>query len=323
MTRPLSVAVIGAGTMGANHVRVVAEHPDAVLAAIVDTDRERADALAHRFGTQACSSIEALPACDAVIVAAPTEAHAELARSLSDRGLPMLIEKPLSDQMPKVEHIIDEARARSLPLMCGFVERFNPAITAAIDQLDEEPIHVVIVRHSPATPRIQTSVVHDLLIHDIDLALRMHDKAGISSTTWSTWQAPSGVVDLVDCTLTFESGQLATLSSSRTSQRKIRSLSIATTNSLVEVDLLRHDVTVYRHRFHNLERTGPDYQAETIIDIPFVRHKGEPLALQLTHFLKLIRGDADRAAELDTLALPHALATRIAGSPRSDQEAPS
>lgn len=323
MTTPIAVAVVGAGTMGANHVRVVAEHPDTVLAAVVDTDVERASTLARRFGGEACGSIDDLRACDAVIVAAPTESHAELSTALFDRGLPMLVEKPLSDGVDDTERMIAEARARSLPFMCGFVERFNPAIATAIEHLDEEPIHMMVVRHSPVTPRIRTSVVHDLLIHDIDLALRMHAGVGVADTTWSTWTAPSGVVDLADCTITFEGGRLATLSASRASQRKIRSLQIATTSSLIEVDLLRHDVTIYRHRFHNLERTGPGYQAETVMDIPFVRHKGEPLALQLTHFVQLLRGEADRVAELDTLLPPHEIAARINSSSRTHLEVAS
>ena len=106
---------------------------------------------------------------------------------------------------------------------------------------------------------------------------------------------------------------MATLSASRTGHRKVRSVSITTPTALIEVDLLRHDVTLYRHRSHQQIGESLTYRADTTIDIPFVRHSGEPLTMQLGHFVDLIRGDADPALEMSRLFEPHRIAAEIEG----------
>jgi predicted dehydrogenase len=298
--------------MGANHVRVVTRHQETELVAVVDPDESRARHLAESNGSTWLPTVDQLGGVDGVIVAVPTEYHMGLALPLVEGGTPVLLEKPLAPGLDEVRALVGAARASGSALMCGFVERFNPAVATAMDLLDDPVVHVLSVRHSPTTPRIRTSVVHDLLIHDIDLALRLAS-APVSSTASNSWTAPTGVVELADCTIQFEGGAVATLSASRASQRKVRTVAICTEDVLVEVDLLRHDVTMYRHRFHEqLDQGGPTYRAETLVDIPFVRHEGEPLALQLGRFVELIRGEADAGAELDTLLQPHEVAAAVA-----------
>jgi predicted dehydrogenase len=313
---PVRIALLGAGTMGSHHARLIAESTRATLHVVVDRHGERAEALARPAGAEASTDPRAALDADAAIVATPTDTHLDHALSLLEASRPLLIEKPIAPDLPSVRRLLKESEARAVPVTCGFVERFNPAITAAQSILDEPPLHIHAVRHSPHTPRMTTSVVFDLLIHDIDLSFLYAGDQRVRDLQSVTW-APEGsdVTEIADCTMGFESGTVATLSSSRASQRKIRSLSVATPTALVEIDLLRADVSVYRHvRQEQLTDHETTYRAETIVDIPFVRHAGEPLALQLEHFLDLVEGKADPDAERRGLLPPHEVAARVAGT---------
>jgi predicted dehydrogenase len=199
--------------------------------------------------------------------------------------------------------------------MCGFVERFNPAVRTALGMLDEPMKHFMSVRHSPVNPRATASVVYDLLIHDIDVALAFHgrvdDVSSIDSVNWTP--ANSEVDEISDCVMKFRDGSIASLSASRQGQRKIRDIRVVTDTHLFDVDLLRVNVTIYKNVMQEvIESAGTSsYRAETIIDMPFVRHEGEPLALQMQHFAGLIRGDVDAAVERNSLLLPHQIAETV------------
>jgi predicted dehydrogenase len=247
-----------------------------------------------------------------VIVASSTESHVDVALELMASGRPLLIEKPLAPDVEGTKRILKESESLGIPVMCGFVERFNPVIRTALQKIDSPPVHIVALRHSPTTPRATTSVVHDLLIHDIDLAVRLTDGASVARA-FGTISAPqSNLVEISDCSIHFSTGTVATLSASRASQRKVRDIYIATDDALIELDLLRANISVYRHVHHEQVANGSTtYRAETVVDIPFVRHSGEPLSLQLDHFLRLIDGIVDADAERATLLAPHEIAARV------------
>jgi hypothetical protein len=124
--------------------------------------------------------------------------------------------------------------------------------------------------------------------------------------------AGGAVSEIADCVLDFDGALIATLSASRSSQRKVRSHIIETPYAQYDVDLLRQDVTVYQHRSQAL--TGgpaPSYRAETIVDIPFVRHGGEPLLLQLRQFARLLEGAVDVDSERDSILPAHEVAAFV------------
>lgn len=298
--------------MGGNHARVIAESDIADLAVIIDTDPSRGRPLADRYGCEFSPDLAPATGCDAAVIATPTRTHDEQAAALLDAGLPLLIEKPLAPDIEVSRAIVAAATRRGLPLMCGFVERFNPAVTTVAALLDERPVHMVSLRHSPATPRTTLSVIFDLLIHDIDLTLRYACPLRPPRVASSVSGAGTEVTEVADCVLDFDSALVATLSSSRASQRKVRSHMIETPSALYEVDLLRQDVTVYKHRTHSLVGgPAPAYRAETVVDIPFVRHGGEPLLLQLRHFVRLLHGQVDAAAERDSILPAHEIAALV------------
>lgn len=307
------IALIGAGHMGASHARVISESADADLGVVIDRDLAAAETLAGRHWARVSSVLDDAQGADAVVVASSTASHLECAVPFLEAGIPVFVEKPLAPSLAEVDALIDAAARHDVPVMCGFVERFNAAYSTAAALLDEAPSHLVTVRHSPPAPRIGSSVVGDLLLHDLDVALNLF--AGEEGTlAGAACHRPddAGFFEIADCSIRFGSG-VATLSANRMAQRKIRTLSIHAPHQTIEVDLLRQDVTVFRNMSQEIVRGGGGvgYRAATEIDIPFVRHLGEPLVLQFAHFLSLVAGHADHDAERTRIRPPHVLMHQV------------
>jgi predicted dehydrogenase len=317
----LRIGLIGAGSMAANHARVISESDDTELSVIVDIDKARAHRLASHFDALATDSLDPALDCDAVVVASATDSHTRIALELIAHRRPLLVEKPIATNLSDVLKVCSAARSANVPLCCGFVERHNPVVKTALDFLDAEPIHTVALRHSPADPRMTTSVIHDLLIHDIDLALQVRSKTATHRICATSWPGTKNDQELVDCTIEFAEGGVATMSASRVGQRKVRSMVILTNTVLFELDLLRSDLTVYRN-VHQEQADPLTYRAETVVDIPFIRRSGEPLALQFEHFLRLVRDDADPNSEIESIIRPHKIADRVAREVRKNSLEP-
>lgn len=251
-----------------------------------------------------------LGSVDAVIIASPTDTHAEWALRSIDAGRPLLIEKPVSEILDETRAVLEAAELARVPLMCGLLERFNPAVRTAF-QIVEAPVHLTSTRHSHYLERIATGATHDLIIHDVDIALRL---AGTYPTEIQGLLASahphSTAEDIAEVRLKFASGFIAALSASRVSQRKIRLLTIAELDRMVEVDLVRQDVTVYRHvEAEFMEGRTGGYRQQTAIEIPVIQNPQEPLVTQLEHFLDLVEGrsdpDVERASILPTHQVLH------------------
>jgi predicted dehydrogenase len=303
--------------MGSYHARVVTESADTELACIVDPDETAGNLLADRFGTRWVPKLEDLGPFDAVIIASPTAHHAEWAQAALEAERPVLVEKPISENLDEVESLVADADRRGVPLMSGLLERFNPALMTLLE-IVEEPLHVNTVRHSPYVDRVPTGVAFDLLIHDVDLVLRMAGQSPTDVKAHLAYVHPKSAPqseDVAEASLRFSTGLVAACSASRISQRKIRALEVAELDRLVEIDLVRQDITVYRHvgaDFLSGAQTG--YRQQTVIDIPAIEYRKEPLAAQLDHFVALVRGEADPAAELATLVEPHRVVARAIAS---------
>ena len=315
MTEQVRIALVGAGMMGSLHARVISQHRDASLVRVVDPDSTRGAPLAERWGSTWVPTLDSFEGIDAVVVATPTEHHAEWGTRCIAEAVPVLVEKPLTGSLEQTELLVSSAIAGSVPLMCGLLERYNPAVMA-MHEIVERPLHLNVVRHSPYTPRIATGVMGDLAIHDIDLAVRLAGAEPVDVTAFTADFHPdsgTGSEDVAEVGLRFASGLMATISASRISQRKIRTLQVAELDRLVEVDLLRRDITVYHHvvaDFMPGRDTG--YRQQTVIDIPVITESREPLATQLDRFLALIAGEIDLTAEALSILPAHRVLDRAA-----------
>ena len=305
MSAPLRIGLIGAGTMGALHARVIATSLRTELAWVHDRNSATGRAIADRHASRFAPELD-LSGVDAVVVAASTQFHHEVGLQVLESRKPMLMEKPLAGTVVEVDELLAEAERHDTPIMCGLLERFNPAVRTAFD-LSRSPIHFRSTRHSPMTERIQTGVGGDLLIHDLDLAIRLFGEMPTAAIglTDRTGEGSGGVEDIVEALIRFGTYGVAALSASRRSQRKIRSMMIAEADRMIEVDLLRQDVTIYRHVLESPTDDDLGYRQQTIIDVPVLRYHGEPLMMQLEHFANLVEGTADHRAERESIRPPH------------------
>lgn len=313
------VALIGAGSMGALHARVLSQSTRCVLVRLVeqreDTGRETAD----RYGARWTPDFTELDGIDAVVIAAATEAHYDLATRVIELGKPLLVEKPLAPTYRQSEELVALAARRGLPLLCGLLERFNPAVRTA-RQFVGDVVQVHAVRHSPFVSRIKTGVATDLLIHDVDLAIGFVGELPANIKGSFGYFHPSskenGSEDSADATMSFPGGALATISASRVSQRKVRQLSLLELDRLIEIDLLRRDITVYRHVADAPAMDKVGYKQETVIEIPTILQSAEPLAAQLDHFLDLVSSQAESGGVEPDVLSAHLAISKAAESAR-------
>ena len=300
--------------MGSLHARILTQNQGTDLTCVIDPDEGAGAGLADQYDARWAPHLGDFSPFDAVVVASPTAYHLEWTELALEAGKPVLIEKPVAEDAAQVCAIIDAARRHGVPMMCGFPERFNPTVRTMLEII-EEPLHVMAARHSPFVHRIPGGVSFDLLIHDVDVLLQM----GLGSIShvsaqmgFSHPKSPAASEDIVDASILFEGGAVCSLSASRISQRRVRRFEVAELERLIEVDLFRNDITIYRHVGCDF-LYGPTsgYRQQTVIDIPVIQSGPEPLAAQLDHFLALIRQEVDAEAELASLIPPHQVVGQI------------
>lgn len=281
-------AVIGAGRMGKNHIRIMAQHDDVELVGVVDPAVETATAIAEPWGAPVYATIEELPEIDVAIVVTPTQFHEAAGMALIERGVHLLIEKPLAGSPEAAKRLVDAAAARDLTLAVGHVERFNPAC-ATLKKLLVDPKMISIERLSPYTPRIKDSVVYDLTIHDIDLACWLAGSTPVSVEAVGT-RVFSDTIDAATTILKFENGCVATLQTSRITQDKVRKISVSEPDRYLKANTLRQDISILR-------QTDVSYQSEndiltfaqaSVVEMPTIDRGGEPLRREQDDFYRAV-----------------------------------
>ena len=308
------VALVGTGTMGTLHARVLSGNDRVELTRVIDPREEAGRAVADRFGTKWTPELGSLSDVDAVVLASATEAHHRLAQEILGQGKALLVEKPVANSFELSEEIVRLSAAKDVPLMCGLLERYNPAVMTAL-ALVHEPVHLMAMRHGPYAPRIKTGVAWDLLVHDVDIAIRFFGGATPSRVTSGAGyfhpQSAPGAEDTIETVLSFHSG-LATVSASRLGQKKVRALVVSELDRMIEIDLLRRDVTIYRHISHDsVTEDGLGYRQQTVIEIPELVSAREPLATQLDRFVDLVEGKVDAAEERDSILPSHRVVAEV------------
>ena len=313
MTINPRIALIGAGSMGQNHARVIASSSIAQLSVLIDPNETVGRATADRYDATWAPDLSGLRDVDAVVIAASTEYHYDIAKDVIAAGLPLLIEKPICPSLEQTVEILDATAAAGIPVMCGLLERYNPAVMTALKMV-ESPILIRAERHSPYVSRIKTGVAWDLLVHDVDLvaqffAGQLPNHVAVEVGYFHPESLP-GAEDVVETAMRFEGGGIATVSASRTSQRKVRSLVIQELDRVVEVDLLRRGVTAYRHTTIEAQEGGSGYLQATGMEVPEIVG-AEPLVTQLAKFVDLISGRIDADAERGSILPAHQIVAKV------------
>ena len=281
----LRVGVIGVGSLGQHHARVFTEIKNVELVGVADSDPQRAIEIAAKHKTQAFPDYrELLEQTQAVSVVVPTSLHYEVAKQVIAFGNHLLLEKPITSRIAEAEELVELAEKRSIKLQIGHIERFNPAIRAASDHIND-PKFIECTRIAPFVSRgSDVPVVLDLMIHDIDIILSFV-RSPIKSISAIGFNLVSEKEDIANARLEFANGCVANVTASRISVKKERKIRFFQRNAYINVDYMKPEVKVYKLKGEpkgvlDLSKMV-DYQ-ELKID------KVEPLKAELSAFVDCV-----------------------------------
>jgi len=302
----LRAAVVGAGHMGAYHALAYAELAEVDLVGVVDLDADRARTVARHYDAGAFTDHrDLIGRADVVSVAVPTEEHFHVARDLLEAGVSVLVEKPMTPTLEEARELFAVARRAGAVLHVGHVERFNGAVQELRNIVDR-PMLIESRRLGPFVPRVRKdTVVMDLMIHDLDIVLAL---AG-STPQWVTaFGAPvhSEVTDVASVQIAFASGTIATITASRATEEKIRTLAITQRDAYIVLDYVDQDIQIHRRAAQEylVNRESIRYRQASFVEHLFVR-KDNPLKLEILHLIRTARargvGGPMALAEADDL----------------------
>lgn len=302
------IAVIGVGAFGQNHARVLAALDEAELVAVVDTDADRAQKIAAEHGCRGVSGVSDASMLageiDAAVVAVPTLHHEAVAIPLLESGVDVLVEKPAAPDLDSLDRMVAAAAANGRILQVGHLERFNPAVQAALEAATL-PLFFEVHRLGMFSPRsLDVDVVMDLMIHDLDILLAMVHSP-INRIEASGIPILSTQADIASVRIVFDNGCVANLTASRISTEKVRKLRFFQPRQYISVDYTRQDGVLI----------GLDEKNQLQFR-PLATQKAEPLERQARAFLDSVRTRREPAVSGARARKPLEAALRI----RSEME---
>ena len=301
---PIRMGIIGTGVMGGNHTRVASTLHGCRLVGIYDPASEHAEKVAKNYNITAFPSLDVLCASvDAVVVASPTDTHAEVATQCLQFGCHVLIEKPIAAVVADGEALVALSKQSDRVLMIGHLERYNPAVSVVRSLIrQDELFSFELHRLSPTPPRDRSAdIIFDLMIHDIDLAFAFSG-APLSSMTAMGLCVRCGFIDHVTALLRFTNGITAVLTASAVSQQRVRQGRFFTASAQFTIDLASREVSIHRHGLASIPREDGHYYQASHSEQILVPNR-DPLTVELEHFLQVIRsGDSPVTTPEDGLA---------------------
>ncbi|SEV90522.1 Gfo/Idh/MocA family protein [Halobacterium jilantaiense] len=309
MSDPLRVGVVGVGSMGRNHARVYSGLPDAELVGVADADVERASEVADAHATRAYDAQTLLEIVDAVSVVVPTAYHADVLADCIEADVHALVEKPFVADVETGRDLAARARDAGVTLQVGHIERFNPAVRTVADIVANlDVLAVDAERLGPPLDRdLGSNVVHDLMIHDLDVVCALLD-----ATPDSVTAAGGHDGQYATATCTFPDGVVASFTASRVTQQKVRRLAITARECQVLVDYTGQSVEIHRSSApeYIASSEGFRHRTESVVERPMVDN-GEPLAHELRAFLAAARDATEPVVSAEDGLRALELATRV------------
>lgn len=316
MTARLPVGVLGVGALGQHHARHLAGLDDVRLVGVYDVDAARATKIAGELGTVAFRDMDSLLAqVEAITVAVPTPAHAEVGLRALSRGVPVLMEKPLAATLAEADVLIAEARRRQVQLQVGHIERYNRAIRAAEAYLDG-PRYIESLRLAPFQPRgTDVAVVLDLMIHDLDLVLHLTGSVA-TEVRASGLPVLSPHLDIANARVEFANGAVALATASRVARERVRRLRLFQPNGYFSLDLATGGGEFMRVRAGWQPGTGREL-ADVVERIELAAPEADALSLELQSFVHAIRGEREVVVRGEEGRAALELALRVADAVRT------
>ncbi|ADT84902.1 UDP-N-acetylglucosamine 3-dehydrogenase [Thermococcus barophilus] len=277
----LRVGVVGVGNMGRHHARVyseLAEEGKVEFIGVADANFKRAKEIAGQYKIRAFQDYrELMSKVDAVSIAVPTSLHKQIALDFIEKGINILVEKPIAESIESAQEIIKAAKANNVVLMVGHIERFNPAVLKLREILRDgalgEIVTLMAKRVGPFPPQIKdVGVIIDLAVHDIDVmsfllgeqVKEVYAKAGSAKN-------PLELEDYAVMVLTFESAT-GIVETNWLTPHKVRKLSVVGTEGIAELDYINQELTLYNHEWIRKAKI----------------QKREPLRNEIEHFVECI-----------------------------------
>ena len=277
-------AVIGVGYLGRFHAQKYAALPGAALLAVVDPDRDARERVAAEVGCSAIADYrEILGDVDAVSIATPTPLHFPIASECLERGVHVLVEKPVTETPAQARDLIGSAARRGLVLQVGHLERFNAAILALAGTLGV-PRFIESHRLAPFRERgTDVNVVLDLMIHDIDL-IQSLARAPVESIDAVGASVFSSGLDIANARIRYAGGCVADTTASRVSMKTERKLRLFQDDAYVSIDLQQKVLTIVRK-----PPAGADAAPGQMVVEERCYEQGDALKLEIEAFLRSIR----------------------------------
>lgn len=242
----IKIGIVGVGHLGALHTKLLSQIDDVELIGVYDQNRERALNIAQEFQTKAYTQIEELlKEVDAVSIAVNTKSHYEIAKISLEWGKHIFIEKPITETISQAEELLNLSMQKKLKVQVGHIERFNPALLS-IEHIKLDPLFIESHRLAQFNPRgSDVAVVHDLMIHDIDIILNL-----VKSPVEQVWANGVAVVtetiDIANARLKFKNGCVANVTASRLSKSKMRKMRIFQKNAYLSLDFIDGQAEIFR-----------------------------------------------------------------------------
>jgi predicted dehydrogenase len=316
--REVRLAVVGVGHLGRHHARVAASLAGYRVVGVHDHHPGRAVDVAGEFGLAVLADLEEVAReAEAVVVATPTVSHAEVSRFFLDRGVHVLVEKPMTATRAEAEDLVARARRAGLVLQVGHVERYNPAIEAALSLVDS-PRFIEVHRLGVFTARsLDVDVVLDLMIHDLQIVSSLV-KRPVREIRAAGVPVLTPKLDIANARLEFDGGCVANLTASRVSAEKVRKCRVFAPSLYVSIDMQAQSVSAVR-----LSR---DSGRPEIHPVPVSVSREEPLARELADFRRAV-ADGSRPLVsgedgLDALLLAERVVAAVEAHRNSFEEAP-
>ncbi len=316
MSARLPVGVIGVGALGQHHARHLAGLDEVHLVGVYDLDDGRAESIANGLGTRAFDEMDdLLSEIEAVTIAVPTPAHAEIGLRALRHGVPVLMEKPLASTLAEADELIAAAQRQGVQLQVGHIERYNRALRAAEIYLDG-PRYIESLRLAPFQPRgTDVAVVLDLMIHDLDLVLHLTGSVA-TEVRASGLPVLSPHLDIANARVEFANGAVALATASRVARDRVRRLRLFQPNGYFSLDLATGAGEFMRLREGWQPGTGREL-GDVVERIVLEAPEADALSLELQSFVHAVRGEREVVVRGEEGRAALELALRVADAVRT------
>lgn len=316
MSARLPVGVIGVGALGQHHARHLASLDEVHLVGVYDLDDGRAESIASGLRTRAFGEMDdLLSKIEAVTIAVPTQAHAEIGLRALRHGVPVLMEKPLASTLTEADELIAAAQSQGVQLQVGHIERYNRALRAAETYLDG-PRYIESLRLAPFQPRgTDVAVVLDLMIHDLDLVLHLTGSVA-TEVRASGLPVLSPHLDIANARVEFANGAVALATASRVARDRVRRLRLFQPNGYFSLDLATGAGEFMRLREGWQPGTGREL-GDVVERIVLEAPEADALSLELQSFVHAVRGQREVVVRGEEGRAALELALRVADAVRT------